>query len=167
MPGRGAALLLVGVIVGAGTGCGVHRVRAHNAVGPAAEQVAVVYAENSVWVRNIVFIQRVDGAPVERSAFRSQEVEVLPGPHTFEVSYLGGNSYSTSNVVVPLEAQAGRRYQIMAEPIREGFWKGMVPGEGSWTAWVEDAATGAVVSGQRASGLFTTTLEPPVTPATK
>jgi hypothetical protein len=160
-------IALLGVLAGAGTGCGVHRVRAHDAEGPAAEQVAVVYAENSVWVRNIVFVQRVDGAPVERRAFRSQEIEVLPGLHTFEVSYVGGNSHSTSNVVVPLEAQAGRRYQIRAEPIREGFWKDIIPREGSWVAWVEDAETHAVVSGQKASGLFTTTLEPPVTPATK
>jgi hypothetical protein len=161
------ALALLGVIAAANSGCGVHRISAHDAVGSAAEQAAVVYAENSVWVRNIVFIQRVDGAPVERRAFRSQEVEVLPGLHTFEVSYVGGDSHSTSNVVVSLQVEAGRRYQIKAEPIRESFWKGIIPGEGTWTAWVEDAATGAVVAGQRARGLFTTTLDPPVPPATK
>lgn len=160
--------MLLVVLAGAATGCGAYRVRAHEATRPAAEEVAVVTAKHSVW-ETIVFIEKVDDVPVPRRAFRSQEVAILPGPHTLEVSYVGGNSHSTTNAVVPFEARAGRRYRVRAEPVRKGFWtevgKSVAGGTGGWVAWVEDEETGVVVAGRKPHGMFTTTLEAVEAPA--
>ena len=149
MPGRGAALLLVGVLAG----CGAGRFGMPEAGAGKAEGMAVVTAKHSVW-ETAVFIEKVDDVPVPTRALRTQqEVEVLPGPHTLEVRYVEGDSYSTANAVVSFEARAGGRYRLRAAPARKGFWtargKGAGGGTDGWVTWLEDEETGAVVGGRK------------------
>lgn len=160
-----AAAILV-TLVSAGAGCGTQRVRAHAEVDAPPQAVAIVVCPGSML--EYVMIQRVDGVGIDRDSFTTTEIEVLPGRHTFEVawvrgSFVKGTAQSTGNATVELMAEAGHRYVVKADDVREGFWpevgKATLGGPGTWTAWIEDTATGTVVAGRRPTGTFTTSFE--------
>jgi hypothetical protein len=120
-----------------------------------------------------VSIERIDGRPLPPTSFwrgTHWEVELAPGVHLVEVSYRAADSRSATNATVPCKVEGGRRYEVRAARIKEGFaselgkqlaasfWPWV---EADWVAWVVDVRTGAVVGGvEPRQSAFTTTMEP-------
>lgn len=126
---------------------GVHRVR--RPLAPAGtEQVAVVSADSSA------VIERFNGLPVEHQRSMLTEIELVPGLHTLQVDYREAGAFSHGPTVVSLDAKPGHRYRVHAQRIYEPIWKGGGTYRFHWTAWVENVATGEVVSGRKPRGYF-------------
>ena len=125
------------------------------------DQIAVVNGEDDG--NGAVFIEVVDGTKLNDqpwnnfspflSAPRVNDLQLLPGLHILEVSWIiGKGGRSTSNAVLKLNAEAGHRYKVWADEIPpESAWKRIDlfigGGRSSWTAWITDAQSGAVVAG--------------------
>jgi hypothetical protein len=144
------------------TACPGERVRVPGADPVPADQAAIVRGVRTYG--RAVLINAVDGVTLSGSVMKTQEVELAPGTHVLEIGYVDGTERSVTNARLVLDAKPGGRYQAGASGIHEGFFsefgKGLVGGEGRWTAWIEDAKTREVVAGQRGSGVFNTKLEP-------
>lgn len=125
------------------------------------DQIAVVSGEDDG--NGAVFIEVADGTKLNDhpwewfippfSPARVNDLQLLPGVHTLEVSWIvGKGGRSTSNAVLKFNAEAGHRYIVWAGEIPPGgAWKsiGLFIGGGrsTWTAWITDAQSGAVVAG--------------------
>lgn len=156
-------------------GCSSRVVRVYQGPELSRDQIALLSSER-IFKANTgytILVERIDGEiPPSRhhlktllsggTAYANEEYEILPGPHTIEVSFkannptLGLTTSSTSNARIDFTAQAGRRYKIrMAETtgLGRGLAGAFVAGTvaafagGTWTAWIVEADTGHVVGG--------------------
>lgn len=107
-----------------------------------------------------VDVEVVDGQRVPRDSTWGStrwEIEVAPGRHSVEVSYVDGQSHSTQNATISFAAAPGGRYEIhgarieddIAEPGTRIATSLSAMARGSWVAWIVDTQTGAVVGGRK------------------
>jgi len=149
MPRHVVALVLLALLLGCGS---VQKVRAYPSGSAPTGHPAVL--RNNAEFGSYVEVERIDGIPVgdQGTGVKYQEIEVLPGLHTVEVSYRG-HGISTSNARVTFDAKEGGQYEVQAMRIKEGFWSEFLlhagGGSSRWTAWVVDVRTDAVVGGVR------------------
>ena len=162
---RRAPWLSGALVIGLGLAnvhCGARRIQAYEGAKRPASELAVLRSHRNLvrWV----MIEGIDGRPVPSGKMRAQEISLTPGSHTVSVSLAEGDTQSTSNATVAFSAEAGRRYRVHGESVKEGFWKELqkntVGGRGHWVAWIEEEPSGTVVGGKKPThGMYNTTLE--------
>jgi hypothetical protein len=103
------------------------------------------------------FIEVIDETPIRKRfdcAFNNtEEVELLPGEHSLEVSYTdtkGGHSISNGRLT--LFCEAGHVYELFAASEKRSFPKVLSTmifgGKYGWTMWIVDDKNKKVVAGQ-------------------
>jgi len=128
-----------------------------------SDQVAVVSGMDEQ--NGAVFIEAVDGVRLNEQPWhdysllfgpdRVNDVELLPGTHELEVSWIiGKGGRSVDNAVLKLDAEAGHRYTVHADEMRpSNAWTTVelfiAGGRSTWTAWITDGTSGAIVAGVR------------------
>ena len=105
------------------------------------DEIAVVRTDVSYFVglsSKSMFFDAVDGVAI---GIGTNEVLVMPGPHTFKVRVgtgrhllFIGTTVSTVPGVISFEAMAGHRYEIIMRSVH---------------IWVEDLESGEIVAGTR------------------
>jgi len=155
---RNAAIAGVLLVVATQLGCAPTRMlRGYSGPARPPETVALVELHWAVFGWKLS-LEKLDGVQVREFSWwhtpSITEVELIPGWHTLEVSFVFDTSKkSTTNAVVRFDAQAGQTYRLLAAEVPEGFWaeasRAVFGGQGRWTAWVVDTTTGQVVGGQQ------------------
>jgi len=149
------ALLVLTLCCG---GCFGHKVmRAYAGAERPSTEVAVITAADggSAPGEGVAFIVEVDGVRVQEGGMiwdRVSEVTVEPGRHVLHVSFKRGETTATTLGVLMITAEAGKRYEVHAAEVLEGFGgalKQAFTGRGRWRTWAIDAQTGEVIAGQK------------------
>lgn len=125
--------------------------------GPALEsnKVAILKIHQYRWRGAMVDV--IDGVPIrktKRPEFNNTEtIELLPGRHQLEISYMDTNGYSTSPAILSFTSERNHVYELFAAP--EKRTSGQVlgamffGGKYHWTVWISDCGNNEVVAGEK------------------
>ena len=122
-----------------------------------SQKVAVVKIHQDPW-HSCALVEAIDGAPIRKAKgpeFNNTEtLELLPGKHQLEVSYLDSNGgHSISDATIEFTSEEGHSYELFVAP--ENRTSGQVlgsmffGGKFHWTAWIIDCESKKVVAGEK------------------
>ncbi|MGD9724314.1 MAG: hypothetical protein AB7U76_24005 [Pirellulales bacterium] len=128
--------------------CGARRIRAYSDPSLPSEKVAVLRTQAVPLLGKYLTVESLDGVLIKegRPIYGYQEIDITPGPHVVEVSYIEGSILSTSSALVTFDAREGVRYEVQGMAYFPDLASAFL-GKGQWVAWIVDLRTGEVVGG--------------------